>query len=1254
MAHRLYDLYQDTLRSELPPVCWQLLEAMFRCENRDSGETGVSLADKQAVLAHLTSQEGTAPAAAVIRKRIQRINQTVRNITPDTEPPLLRLTSTKQAFRMTWNQQAIQREQRRILQAQVSADSVRETPGETTEPNLLKPPEYQVFISHAWEQSDNIERYLDEFVAKLRASCTHLPAPWGQEFNIKLWFDRDDMRGNINRMEDQYLPAAADSDFALFMTSDKWCQSKDCQHEAKIFYNRLGPSDQRPYCVIQLINTRDDLCAPYRAIPNYPAFKFRDYANLTQLWEDTGEHTKDEFVQTIREQICQYLASVQPPPQKTRSLKPVSLHDVTHHHWPGKLDLEAHRAIEARIQTSKGDDTTTADTMPAVQTLFERVCATGSAQRITVLLGGFGMGKTVTAQLLAKKLHEARQQSNAVPIPVYLDLRRVIPQTRHGEAVTIEINDLILIALEPEKTEHMNAGQVRKLIETEPCVVIFDGLDEIGNRIGRDHAVTLYRQFLQIIPSAVRQAEARAATADFSACPTRLLLTCRTHFFRDLREQAGFFAGAHRDHSRSNQYQVYHMAPLSLAQIRELFECQLGAEQGAHAFDLIQKIHDLPGLATRPIMARFITETADQLIERHQQGLPINIATIYDELFQNGIERDHEKEPLLTRRDRKQILIALAAHLQQRALQHLPADDLEDWFDTFARSHPGIQNILASTRLNTRNLLHTELENASFLVRDKADKFRFAHTSFFEYFLAEALLQALPDHQHLASLSRHTISRETRQFVHAIAQSNNTQTRLQADINQILCAKTAAEARLFCVRMQHELHPDHTLPVGANLSGLDLRGLETTGASVIWQQVNLADAQLNRWQAERIHFRTCDFQHTQLANATFDHCTFTNCSGLPQGLASARGSGTTLPTPWQQQCTWQHWQDIPTGQVVHIPTATQFTSVAISPDGRSALSGSRDGTVRLWDLVTGDETRCLRGHTDQVLSVSFSPDGHSALSGSRDGTVRLWDLAAGTETRCLQGHTGWVTSVAFSPDRCSALSGDGDGTVRLWDLAAAAETHCLQGHTGWVTSVAFSPDGQSALSGSIDNTMRLWVLAAGTETRCFNSHTAPVTSVAFSPDSQSGLSGNADGTMRLWDLATGSETHCLKGHPAPVTSVAFSPDGRAALSGSDDGSVRLWDLTSGAEKSCLNSHTDSVNSVAFSPNGRTALSGSNDGTARLWDLATGALRTIHYALPDAWATCDAQHKLLNQGGKLWKYATVCAEDDQPEAESQIR
>ena len=149
-------------------------------------------------------------------------------------------------------------------------------------------------------------------------------------------------------------------------------------------------------------------------------------------------------------------------------------------------------------------------------------------------------------------------------------------------------------------------------------------------------------------------------------------------------------------------------------------------------------------------------------------------------------------------------------------------------------------------------------------------------------------------------------------------------------------------------------------------------------------------------------------------------------------------------------------------------------SVAFSPDGRFALSGSRDDTLRLWDVKTGHELRSFKGHSRYVNSVAFSPDGRFALSGSDDHTLRLWDVKTGHELRSFKGHSNYVKSVAFSPDGRFALSGGSHFTLKLWDVKTGRELLTFKGHSGSVYTVVFSPDGRFALSGSWDNTLKLW------------------------------------------------------------------------------------------------------------------------------------------------------------------------------------
>jgi WD40 repeat protein len=120
-----------------------------------------------------------------------------------------------------------------------------------------------------------------------------------------------------------------------------------------------------------------------------------------------------------------------------------------------------------------------------------------------------------------------------------------------------------------------------------------------------------------------------------------------------------------------------------------------------------------------------------------------------------------------------------------------------------------------------------------------------------------------------------------------------------------------------------------------------------------------------------------------------------------------------------------------------------------------AVSGSWDGTVRVWDLSTGRLHATLEGHTGGVRAVAVTETG-LAVSGSWDGTVRVWDLSAGRLHATLAGHTGVVTAVAVT-DTGLAVAGSEDGTVRVWDLDSG---RCLAVFP-WeypISSIAVTPD----------------------------------------------------------------------------------------------------------------------------------------------------------------------------------------------------
>jgi WD40 repeat protein len=238
-------------------------------------------------------------------------------------------------------------------------------------------------------------------------------------------------------------------------------------------------------------------------------------------------------------------------------------------------------------------------------------------------------------------------------------------------------------------------------------------------------------------------------------------------------------------------------------------------------------------------------------------------------------------------------------------------------------------------------------------------------------------------------------------------------------------------------------------------------------------------------------------------------------------------------------------------------------SVAVAPDDRFILTaGYADRTLRLWDVQTGQEVKRFRGHQDRPCSAAFAPDGRFIASGGQDGLVILWDVAEGKELHRFMGHVGEVTSVAYSADSRFILSGGADGTVRLWDAIARKPFRTLRGHTGSVLSVALAAG--RAVSGGEDGTVRLWDVDTGEGKTLFRLQKGAILSVAVSRDGQRVLCGGEDHLLRLWNAETREAVDILRGHRTGVTSVTLSADGRRALSGAGafgpDDTVRLWQL----------------------------------------------------------------------------------------------
>ena len=280
------------------------------------------------------------------------------------------------------------------------------------------------------------------------------------------------------------------------------------------------------------------------------------------------------------------------------------------------------------------------------------------------------------------------------------------------------------------------------------------------------------------------------------------------------------------------------------------------------------------------------------------------------------------------------------------------------------------------------------------------------------------------------------------------------------------------------------------------------------------------------------------------------------------------------------------------------------TTVVIAPDGTWLAAGGIDGTVRIWDVVTGRQRAAFRGHAGPVMSMAVAPDGSWLAIAFIDGLVRIWDLADEKEQAVLSGHGGGTT-VAVAPDGSWLAGASGDGTVSICEVAAGRSRAKLSEHAIWVDAVAALPGGSLA-TGGLDSKVRIWDAATGKERLALDGHSAAVAGIAAAPDGSWVATAGGDPEVRIWDTATGSERTELPGHGVWTAAVAVAPGGSVLATGGYDGTVRLRDVATGKERAVFGAHRGRGRASEIAPGSWLTIRGYD----WIWDVVTGGERSV--------------------------------------------
>ncbi|HRI65256.1 MAG TPA: CHAT domain-containing protein [Polyangium sp.] len=371
--------------------------------------------------------------------------------------------------------------------------------------------------------------------------------------------------------------------------------------------------------------------------------------------------------------------------------------------------------------------------------------------------------------------------------------------------------------------------------------------------------------------------------------------------------------------------------------------------------------------------------------------------------------------------------------------------------------------------------------------------------------------------------------------------------------------------------------------------------------------------------------------------------------------------------------------------------------LAISPNAQRILTASDRHAIDLWDGTTGALLHSYTGHTGPVNHVAASEDGRIAVSGSADGSVKIWDLEIekfGVQRLPVAAEAESITCVACAPgiallgfqkqitdirDHVSyeesrrqstlkssgrygtygmAVSPEGDlvlsvqttngciaairidsdhpqtpewvgnearqevntgqpkrgsdsatenneTTILVRDLRTGAIERMLSGHTARITCIAFAQDGNLAISGALDQTIRVWDVTAGVTIRSFGTTPVCAKSVVFSADGKQVIYGASNWELRVLNLETGKVVDSWVVHRGEITAVAVTRNGRWVVSGSTDSSIRVVNRQTCEIIGGFTGHTGPVYGVAITPDDRFVIAVCWDRTLRIWELETG-------------------------------------------------